>query len=169
MRLYHFQGKKVARVAKVARYMRLYHFQNIKVAKVAKVAKFQASGFSGSQDCEVWKACKVSDLMTFRISRLRRLLDMNLSFSGCESCEGCKGCKVSDFIIFRISALQVSQGSQDLSLSGYSSCECCKSHKILDCHFQDVKVARVAKVASYQTLLFSGYQGRKGCIHCVGK
>ena len=52
---------------------------------------------------------------------------------------------------------------QTLSFSGYQGCEGHKGCRFSDCHFQDIKAARVAKVAKFQTLSFSEYQGYEGC------
>ena len=126
------------------------------------MAKFHSLSFSGYQGCKGCKGCKISYFIVFWISRLRglqRLQDFRLyhfqdtrisrvakvakfqtlSFSGYQGCEGCIGCKISDFIVFRKSKLQ---RLEDFRLY----------------HSQDIKLARVAKVARFQTIIIIIYR-----------
>ena len=85
------------------------------------------------------------DIKVARVAKVAKVANFQTSpFSGYQGSEGCKGCKVSDFIIFRIS---MSRGLKRLQ----------KLEILRRCHFQDIKVARFAKVADFQTLSFSGY------------
>ena len=63
---------------------------------------------------------------------------------------GLQRLQISDFIVFRISWLRGLQLLQNLRLY----------------YFQDIKVAKGAKVAKFQTLSFSGYQSCKGWKGC---
>ena len=111
---------------------RLYHFQDI---RVAKVAKFETLSFSGCQSCEGFKGCKVSDyhFQDIKVVRVPKVANFeSLLFSGYHCC---KGCLVSVFIIFRISRFRALRKMQNFILY----------------HFQDIKVARVGKVAKFET------------------
>ena len=141
---------------------RLDHFQDIKVARIGKFAKFQTLSFPKYQGFEGCKGCKISDSIILRIPRLRGLHRLQnfrlyrfqeikvakvvkfqtLSFSGYQGFKGFKGCKISDSIILSISMLRGLHRLQNFRLY----------------RFQDIKVARVGKVAEFQSLSFSGYQ-----------
>ena len=86
------------------------------------------------QEIKVARSAKVAKFQT-------------LSISGYQGFEGCKGCKVSYFIILRMPMLRGLQKLQSFRLY----------------HFQDIKVARFAKVVKFRTLSFSGYQFFEGC------
>ena len=81
------------------------------------------------------------DIKVARVGKVARF--QTLSFSGYQGCDGSKGCKVSDFMILKISRLRGLHRLQEFKLY----------------HFQDIKVARVPKVAAFRALSFSGYQG----------
>ena len=132
----------------------------MRIGNVAKAGDLHTLSFSGYQGCEYCKGWKVSDFIIFRTPRLLGLQKVQnlkvyhfqdikveraakvakggdfqaLSFSGYQGCQDFKSCKILDFSIFRIPLLE---GFQSLRLY----------------HFQDIKVARVAK---FQTLSFSG-------------
>ena len=122
------------------------NFQDIRVSKGCKVSDFvifRISKLRGLQRLQSFRLCHSQDIKVARVAKVAKF--QTLSFSGYQGCEGCKGCKFSDFAIFRISRLRGFHRLQSFRL----------------CHSQDIKVARVAKVAKFQILSFSGYQGCK--------
>ena len=134
--------------------MRLYRFQDIKVSRVGKVATFQTLSFSGYRSCKGWKIYKNFRLYRFQDIKVARAAKFakfqTLWFSGYQGFEGWKGCNISDIIVYNISKLQGVENLQNFRLYG----------------FLDMKVSRVGKVARFQTLSFSGYQGCERCIGC---
>ena len=77
---------------------------DIKVGtRVANAAKFQTLAFSGYQDCEGCKGCKISDFIIFRIPGLQRLQSSSLYH-------------FQDIKVARVPKFQT------LSFSGYQGC-----------------------------------------------